>query len=65
MVEFLENILVFYLKQYLLYSHQSLAKEWLFFVFLIKTEVFVAEENSGLHFPILVFEESLSIEISF
>ena len=48
-VEFLENILAFSLKQYFLYSHQSLVKEWLFFVFLIKTEVFVAEENSGLH----------------
>ena len=49
MVEFLENILAFSLKQYLLYSQQSLAKDWLFFVFLIKTEVFVAVENSGLH----------------
>ena len=41
-VEFLEYILAFSLKQYLLYSHKSRAGEWLFFVFLIKTEVFVA-----------------------
>ena len=74
MVEFLESILAFSLKQYLVYSHQSLAEEWLFFVFLFKKkEVFVAVENSGLHkrelvkhyksFPILVFEGSLLIEI--
>ena len=30
-VEFLENILAFSLKRYLLYSPQSLAEEWLFF----------------------------------
>ena len=48
-MEFLENILAFSLKLYLLYSNQSQKQEWLFFVFLIKTEVFVAEENSGLH----------------
>ena len=48
-VEILENILTFSLKQYLLYSHHSLAEEWLFLVFLIKTEVFIAEKNSGLH----------------
>ena len=53
-VEFLENILVFSLKQYWLYSHQSLAKDSLFFVFLIKIEVFVSEENSGLH-KIIIF----------
>ena len=76
-VDFLESILAFSLRQCLVYSHQSLAEEWLFFVFLIKKEVLVVEENSGLHkriifmnlfhesFPILVFEESLSIEIAF
>ena len=48
-VEFLESILAFYLKQYLLYSHQSIDEEWLFFVFFIKNKVFRAEENSGLH----------------
>ena len=48
-MEFLENILAFSLKLYLLYSNQSQKQEWLFFVFLIKTEVFEAEENSGLH----------------
>ena len=57
-----------------MYSHQSLAEECFFFVFLIKQEAFVAEENSGLHkrgllkyhepFPILDFEASLSIEIA-
>ena len=74
MVEFLESILEFSLKRDLVYSHQSLAEEWLLFVFLMKNEVFVAEKNSGLHktellkyhesFPILVFEGSLSIEIA-
>ena len=74
MVEFLESILAFSLKRDLVYSHRSLAEEWLFFVFLIKQEVFVVEENSGLHkrgllkyhepFPILVFEGTLSIEIA-
>ena len=75
MVEFLENILAFSLKQDLVYSHQSLAEEWFFCVsFIKKRKFFVAEENSGLHkrellkyhefFPILVFEGSLSIEIA-
>ena len=76
MVDFLESILAFSLKQYLVYSHQPLAQEWLLFVFLIKKEVLVVKENSDLHkiiifmnlfhesFPILVFEESLSIEIA-
>ena len=50
MVEFLENILALSLKQDLVYFHQSLAEEWLFFAFLIKKrKVFVAEENSGSH----------------
>ena len=75
MVEFLENILAFSLKQDLVYSHQSIAEEWLFLcVFNRKKQVFVAEENSGFHkrellkyhesFPILVFEGSLSIELA-
>ena len=72
-MQFLENILAFTLKQDLVYSHQSLAEEWLFFEFLIRKELFVAEENLGLHkrellkyhesFPILVFDVSLSIAI--
>ena len=73
-MEFLENILVFSLKQDLVYSHESLAEEWLFFCFLNKKrKVFVADDNSGLHkrellkyhenFPIVNFEEVLSIEI--
>ena len=51
MVEFLENILAFSLKQDLMYSHQSLAEERLFFgVFnKKKRKIFLAEENSGLH----------------
>ena len=48
-VEFLESILAFSLKWYLVYFHQSLAEEWLFYVFLTKKDVFVAEENLGLH----------------
>ena len=74
MVEFLQSILEFSLKRYLVYTHQSLAEEWLLFVLLMKKEVFVAEKNSGLHkrellkyhesFPILVFEGSLSKEIA-
>ena len=35
-VDFLESILAFSVKQYLVYSHQSLAGEWLFFVFFLK-----------------------------
>ena len=63
-VQFLESIFAFSLKQYLVYSHQSLAEEWLLFVFLIKKEVFVAEENSGLHKRIIfinIFHESFPI----
>ena len=40
-VELLEKVLAFSLKQYLWYSHQSLAEEWLFFVFLIKKKSFL------------------------
>ena len=89
MVELLEKVLAFSLKldlgglfrKYLSILCKTifgvfppvLAGEWLFFVFLIKKEVLVVEENSGLHkriifmnlfhesFPTLVFEESLSI----
>ena len=41
-LKFLESILAFSLKQFFVNSHHSLAEEWLFFVFLIKTEVVVA-----------------------
>ena len=57
MVEFLEHVLAFTLKQDLLYFHLSFAEEWL------------AKKKSGLHkrellkchesFRVLVFEESL------
>ena len=70
MVEFLENISAFSLK----HSLQSLAEEKLFFVYLIKKEVFVAEENPGFYkrellqhhesFQILAFEGSLSIGVA-
>ena len=75
-MEFLESILAFYVKRFLMHSQESLVEVWLLFVFLIKKEVFVAEENSGLHkrdffrnlfhesFPILVLEGSLSLEIT-
>ena len=74
-VEFLENILAFPLEQDLVYFNQSIAEEWGFLLlFNKKRKVFVAEENSGLRkrellkycetFPILVFEDSLSIEIA-
>ena len=53
---------------------RSTAAVLVFLVFLIKKEVFAAEETSGLHkrqllkyhesFPILVFMGSLSIEIA-
>ena len=49
MVKVLENILALSLKQGLVYSHKSLAKEWLFFcVFNLKRNVFVPEENLHL-----------------
>ena len=75
MVEFLENVLPFSLKQDLVYFHLLLAEEWLLFcVFSKESKFFVAEEKSGLHkrellkyhekFPILVFEGSLSIEMA-
>ena len=51
MVEVLENILRFSVKQDLVYSHQSLAEYWLlvflFLFFVFKKKVSVAEENSG------------------
>ena len=40
-VELLEKVLAFSLKQYLWYSHRYLAEEWLFFVFLIKKKSFL------------------------
>ena len=49
MVELLEKFLVFSLRLHLVVPLQSLAEEWLFFVFLMKKEVFVADVNSGLH----------------
>ena len=50
MVEFLENILAFSFKQDLVYSRQSLAEEWLLYLFFNeKRKVFVAEENSVLY----------------
>ena len=61
-MEFLEGITAFSLKQYLLYSHQPLAVEWLLFVFLMKKEVFAGEENSGLHKRIIFM--NLSTEIA-
>ena len=75
MVEFLENVLPFSLKQDLEYVHLLLAEEWLLFcIFRIESKFFVAEEKSGLHkrellkyhenFPILVFEGRLSIEMA-
>ena len=75
MVEFLENVLPFSLKQDLVYFHLLLAEEWLLFcVFSKESKFFVADEKSGLHksellkynenFPILVFEGSLSIEMA-
>ena len=75
MVKFLENVLPFSLKQDLLYFHLSLAEEWLLFcVFSKESKFFIAEEKSSLHkkellkynetFPILVFEGSLSIEMT-
>ena len=75
MVEFLENILPFSLKQDLVYFHLLLAEEWLLFcVFSKESKFFVAEEKSVLHkrellkyhetFPILVFEGSRSIEMA-
>ena len=70
MAEYLENILAFFLKRNLVYSHQSLAEECFFFcVFNKKRKVFEVQENSGLHkreslkyhesFAILVYEGSV------
>ena len=47
-VELLENVLVFSLKQDLMYFHLSLAEEWLLFcVFSKEIKFFSAEEKSG------------------
>ena len=48
-VEFLESILAFSLKRFLVYSYLPLTEKWFLFVFLIKKEVFVAEGNLGLY----------------
>ena len=75
MVDFTENILTFFLSQDVVYFHQSLPEEWLFFcAFNRKRKVFAAEEKSSLYkrdllknheySPILFFEGSLSIEIA-
>ena len=71
--EFSENILPFFFKQDVTYSHHSLADEEVFIlIFSDEEKPFVAEQKLGLHkrellkyqecFPILVFEENLSIE---
>ena len=71
--EFSENILPFFFKQDVTYSHDSLADEEVFIlIFSDEEKPFVAEQKLGLHkrellkyqecFPILVFEENLSIE---
>ena len=75
MVEFLEHVLAFSLKQDLVYFYLSFAEEWLFFrVFSIESKFFAAEEKLGWHkrellkyhesFPFLIFEGSLSIEMA-
>ena len=45
----LESILAFSLKRYLVYFHQSLTEKVVVICAFNKKEVFVAEENSGLH----------------
>ena len=69
--DFSKNVLPFFFKQDVIYSHHSLAEEE---VFSDERKPLVAEQKLGLHkrellkyhesFPILVFEENLSIEIS-
>ena len=49
MVEFLENVLAFSLKQELVYSYQFLTEEWVFLCFNNKNDFFVLEVSSGLH----------------
>ena len=50
MVEFLESVQPFCLKEDLLYLHLSLAEEWLlFYVFSKESKLFVDEEKSGLY----------------
>ena len=67
MVEFLEHVLAFSLKQDLVDFHLSFAEEWLFFcVFSKESKFFAAEEKSLKYhesFPFLIFEGSLSIEM--
>ena len=71
--EFSENVQPFFFKQDVTHSHHSLADEEVFIlIFGDERKPFVAEQKLGLHkrellkyhqcFPILVFEENLSIE---
>ena len=69
-MEIWENVLVFSLKQDLVYSHQTLAEVWLFF--LIERLILCSwgEHQRELlkyheYFPVLLFDGSLSIEIAF
>ena len=71
--EFPKNVLPFFFKQDVTYSHHSLADEEVFIlIFSDERKPFVAEQKLGLHkrellkyhecFPILFFEGNLSIE---
>ena len=71
--EFPKNVLSFFFKQDVTYSHHSLADEEVFIlIFSDERKPFLAEQKLGLHkrellkyhecFPILVFEENLSKE---
>ena len=74
-VEYSKNVLAFFFKRDLIYSHQSVVEEEVLFWFFSEgNKPFVAERKLGLHkrelpkyhecFPILVFGENQSIEIS-
>ena len=71
--EFSKSVLPFFFKQDVTYSHHSLAdEEVLILIFSDERKPFAAEQKLGLHkrellkyhecFPILVFEENMSIE---
>ena len=65
-MEYLENVLVFSLKQDLVYLYRSLAEEWLLFcVFNKKSKFFVVKESSGFRNRELLkkYHESFSILI--